>query len=152
MKTDYFPFFVQNNKQGRSATPPMNAPPFPSSPDLWDETLDLTPYINMSAYRVPETFSVERSYILFSTMGLRHLVVVDEFNRVRGMVTRKDLLGYRIDAAVSRLRRNQSFVVPQESPNANDDSDTIGLTSGGGANGNATASRRNTSGEGGDMA
>lgn len=33
--------------------------------------------------RVPESFTLERAYILFSTMGLRHLVVVDEHNRVR---------------------------------------------------------------------
>ena len=36
--------------------------------------------------------------------GCRHLVVVDEHNRVRGMVTRKDLLGYRLDEAVQRAR------------------------------------------------
>lgn len=35
------------------------------------------------AVRVPESFTLERAYILFSTMGLRHLVVVDEHNRVR---------------------------------------------------------------------
>lgn len=86
--------------EGRPPTPQH----FPSAPALWDEVLDLTPYINMAAHRVPETFSVERAYLLFSTMGLRHLVVVDENNRVRGIVTRKDLLGYRLDEAVMRAR------------------------------------------------
>jgi H+/Cl- antiporter ClcA len=86
--------------EGRPPTPQH----FPAAPALWDETLDLTPYINMAAYRVPESFSVERAYVLFSTMGLRHLVVVDENNRVRGIVTRKDLLGYRLDEAVMRAR------------------------------------------------
>ena len=86
--------------EGRPPTPQH----FPSAPALWDELLDLTPYINMAAHRVPETFSVERAYLLFSTMGLRHLVVVDECNHVRGIVTRKDLLGYRLDEAVSRAR------------------------------------------------
>ena len=106
-----------------------------------------------AAIRVPESYTLERAYILFSTMGLRcvpggwvrwggwggwgglagggmpssqrmptgwidaapplagwlahgcrHLVVVDEHNRVRGMVTRKDLLGYRLDEAVQRAR------------------------------------------------
>lgn len=78
---------------------------FPTAVGLMDEELDLTPYINTSAHRVPESFSVERAYVLFSTMGLRHLVVVDECNRVRGIVTRKDLLGYKLDEAVERVRR-----------------------------------------------
>ena len=86
--------------EGRPPTPQH----FPTAPALWDEILDLTPYINMAAYRVPESFSVERAYVLFSTMGLRHLVVVDERNRVGGIVTRKDLLGYRLDEAVMRAR------------------------------------------------
>ena len=70
--------------------------------NLWEEELDLFPYINMSAYRVSESFSVEKAYFLFTTMGLRHLVVVDQSNHVRGIVTRKDLLGYRIDEALLR--------------------------------------------------
>lgn len=53
--------------------------------------------------------SLERAYILFRNMGLRHLVVVDEHNRVRGIVTRKDLLGFKLDEAVGRaLRRVES--------------------------------------------
>jgi chloride channel 7 len=72
-----------------------------SSRHLWDEELDLYPYINMSAYRVSETFSVEKAYLLFTTMGLRHLVVVDESNRVKGIVTRKDVLPYKLQEAAS---------------------------------------------------
>lgn len=83
--------------EGRPLTPAH----FPNDPGLWEEVLDLTPYINTSALRVPESFTLERSYILFSTLGLRHLTVVDEHNRVKGMVTRKDLLGYRLDDAVA---------------------------------------------------
>jgi chloride channel 7 len=83
---------------------PPTAGHYPAEPALWEEVLDLTPYINMAAHRVPETFSVDRAYVLFSTMGLRHLVVVDEHNRVRGIVTRKDLLGFKLDGAVARAR------------------------------------------------
>ena len=46
--------------------------------------------------------SLERAYIMFRTMGLRHMLVVDEHNRVKGIVTRKDLLGFRLDEAVSK--------------------------------------------------
>ncbi|KAL4529321.1 hypothetical protein Ndes2526A_g04115 [Nannochloris sp. 'desiccata'] len=100
--------------EGRPPTPQH----FPTAPALWDETLDLTPYINMAAYRVPESFSVERAYVLFSTMGLRHLVVVDERNRVRGIVTRKDLLGYRLDEAVMRARTGAAGAPELLSPSA----------------------------------
>jgi len=77
-----------------------------SSANFWEEELDLFPYINMSTYRVSESFSVEKAYLLFTTMGLRHLVVVDEANHVRGIITRKNLLGYRIDEAIESARRS----------------------------------------------
>ena len=48
---------------------------------------------------------MERAYILFRSMGLRHLVVVDEANRVQGIVSRKDLLGFRLDEALGRALR-----------------------------------------------
>jgi len=46
--------------------------------------------------------SLERAYIMFRNMGLRHLLVVDEHNRVKGIVTRKDLLGFKLDEAVGK--------------------------------------------------
>lgn len=53
--------------------------------------------------------SLERAYIIFRTMGVRHLLVVDEHNRVKGIVTRKDLLGFRLDEAVGKaLKRVES--------------------------------------------
>lgn len=56
--------------------------------------------------QVQEALSLERAYILFRNMGLRHLVVVDEHNRVKGIVTRKDLLGFKLDEAVGRALRH----------------------------------------------
>jgi CBS domain containing-hemolysin-like protein len=52
--------------------------------------------------QVPESMSLERAYIMFRNMGLRHLLVVDDYNRVKGIVTRKDLMGFKLDEAVSR--------------------------------------------------
>lgn len=46
--------------------------------------------------------SLERAYIMFRNMGLRHLLVVDEHNRVKGIVTRKDVLGFKLDEAVGK--------------------------------------------------
>ena len=54
--------------------------------------INLTRYINRSAMSIPETFSVQRSFTIFRVLGLRHLTVVDTWNRVKGLVTRKDLM------------------------------------------------------------
>lgn len=43
--------------------------------------VDLSPYLNQSSPCVQTKFSLHRTYILFRTLGLRHLVVVDEMNR-----------------------------------------------------------------------
>ncbi|GFH29879.1 chloride channel protein, partial [Haematococcus lacustris] len=64
--------------------------------DIDEMSVDLLPYTNTSSFVVPDSFSVERTYILFRTMGLRHLMVIDQHNHVRGIVTRKDLLGFRL--------------------------------------------------------
>lgn len=59
--------------------------------------------------QVQDSLSLERAYILFRSMGLRHLVVVDDHNHVQGIVTRKDLMGFRLDEALTKvLRRVQS--------------------------------------------
>jgi chloride channel 7 len=47
---------------------------------------------------VQEDFSLARAYSLFTSMGVRHLIVVDEVNRVRGIITRKDLTGSKLEA------------------------------------------------------
>lgn len=56
---------------------------------LEDQVLDLTPFINTSAVKVDESFSLERAYVVLRTLGLRHLIVVDINNCVQGIVTRK---------------------------------------------------------------
>lgn len=47
-----------------------------------------TPYINRSCLAIPDTFSLHRTYIIFRTLGLRHLPVVNIRNRVVGIITR----------------------------------------------------------------
>ena len=51
--------------------------------------LDLGPYVNTSTPAVQSSFSVERAHMLFRSLGLRHLTVVDAHNRVKGILTRK---------------------------------------------------------------
>jgi hypothetical protein len=59
-------------------------------------------FVNRSAYMVQEEFSLARAYALFTSMGVRHLVVVDELNRVCGIITRKDLAPGQLNSAHHR--------------------------------------------------
>ena len=46
-------------------------------------------YMSISVHKIDEDFSLHRTYILFRTLGLCHLVVTDIRNRVVGVITRK---------------------------------------------------------------
>uniref|UniRef100_A0A8C2K1L2 Chloride channel protein n=1 Tax=Cyprinus carpio TaxID=7962 RepID=A0A8C2K1L2_CYPCA len=58
--------------------------------------MDLTEFMNPTPYTVPQETSLPRVFKLFRALGLRHLVVVDNENRVVGLVTRKDLARYHV--------------------------------------------------------
>ncbi|XP_029914227.1 H(+)/Cl(-) exchange transporter 7 isoform X1 [Myripristis murdjan] len=58
--------------------------------------MDLTEFMNPTPYTVPQETSLPRVFKLFRALGLRHLVVVDDQNRVVGLVTRKDLARYHL--------------------------------------------------------
>ncbi|XP_008413938.1 H(+)/Cl(-) exchange transporter 7 isoform X2 [Poecilia reticulata] len=58
--------------------------------------MDLTEFMNPTPYTVPQDTSLPRVFKLFRALGLRHLVVVDDDNRVVGLVTRKDLARYHV--------------------------------------------------------
>ena len=53
--------------------------------------LDVREYMDTAPYSLNESSSIARCYRLFRTMGLRHLVVLDDQHRVTGIVTRKDI-------------------------------------------------------------
>ncbi|CAH0474573.1 unnamed protein product [Peronospora belbahrii] len=55
---------------------------------LW---VDLTPYMNQTPYLIQEEAPFVRAYRLFRSAGLRHLVVVNRHNNVRGIITRHEL-------------------------------------------------------------
>ena len=56
--------------------------------------------MDTSALCVPESFAAGRAYTLFCTLGLRALTVVGPGNEVVGLLTRKDLMPYRLEDAV----------------------------------------------------
>lgn len=67
--------------------------------------MDTAPYtINASA-------SVQRCYRFFRTMGLRHLVVLDNDHRVTGIITRKDITEHRLEHHWFQEVLNSTFFV-----------------------------------------
>jgi chloride channel 7 len=69
-----------------------------------ERTLDLRPYANTAPYTINETASIQRTYRLFRTLGLRCLCVVNHNNKVVGVITRKDLLPDALSRALLRGR------------------------------------------------
>ena len=79
-------------------------------PHFKEVYIDLEQYINKSAPRIEENFSLHRTYIVFRTLGLRHLMVVDMASRVVGIITRKDLMGFNLEEKlVNRKLRGYSI-------------------------------------------
>ncbi|TYZ57389.1 hypothetical protein PybrP1_008345, partial [[Pythium] brassicae (nom. inval.)] len=68
--------------------------------DLW---MDLTPYMNPT----PHTTPVPRAFRLFRSLGLRHLIVLNRRNEVRGIITRKDLTPSHLKACLESLSETE---------------------------------------------
>ena len=74
------------------------------------------PFINQSATKIDKDFSLHRTYLLFRTLGLRHLMVTDSRNRCVGMITRKDLLAFQIaERLIEKDGEDEVFEVSLES-------------------------------------
>eukprot|EP01084_Bolivina_argentea_P233187 392811_1 len=69
----------------------------------------LTQYINKSSFVIYQTTSISRAYILFRTMGLRHLTCINNQNKIVGVVTRYDLLGVNIEQRVDKYIQTHKF-------------------------------------------
>jgi len=74
--------------------------------------IDLRPHCDRSPYVVNEQLPLRRVFRLFTTMGLRHLVVTDAHSCVVGMITRKDFLKTRVDEwrTLASVRREESHL------------------------------------------
>lgn len=62
---------------------------------------------------VKSDFSLHRTYIIFRTLGLRHLTVtsIDGYE-VAGIITRRDLMGYSLEAKLDHTKQNlKNFTV-----------------------------------------
>lgn len=56
--------------------------------------------VDTSAVTVRANFPIQRAFIIFRSLGLRHMTVVDSRNCPVGMVTRKELLGMHIEHGI----------------------------------------------------
>ena len=66
------------------------------TPEDMNCTIDLNPYMNQSPYSVLNCTPLPRIFNLFRALGLRHLLVVNDCNQVVGVVTRKNIVKYRV--------------------------------------------------------
>ncbi|XP_013398870.1 H(+)/Cl(-) exchange transporter 7-like [Lingula anatina] len=86
------PFSLQDFMDAKSRNLPVESM-------LTDEerecVLDLKPFMNPSPFSVAEIASLPKVFTLFRGLGLRHLIVVNDDNEVKGIITRKDLAKYR---------------------------------------------------------
>ena len=73
----------------------------PGEDNCW---LDLRPYANTAPYTINETASIQRTYRLFRTLGLRFLCVTNHNNQVVGIITRKDLIHNSLEDCLLRGR------------------------------------------------
>ena len=82
------------------------------------------PFINQSATKIDENYSLHRTYMLFRTLGLRHLMVIDDHNRCVGMITRQDLVPINITERLhSKVEDVQEAVVHMNRLDSERDSD-----------------------------
>ncbi|XP_064648875.1 H(+)/Cl(-) exchange transporter 7-like isoform X2 [Lineus longissimus] len=80
-----------------------------SSEAKWEHIwIDLARFVNKSSPTIPEHFSLHRTYILFRTLGLRHLTIVNQRNQVVGVISRKDLMGFNLEETLEALREKEN--------------------------------------------
>lgn len=60
-------------------------------PYFYEEELDLTPYYNLFPPTITSDTPMIKTYELFRSLGMRHLVVINKHYEPVGMITRKDL-------------------------------------------------------------
>ncbi|ELT96405.1 hypothetical protein CAPTEDRAFT_203043 [Capitella teleta] len=65
------------------------------SPDEYDSVIDLRMHMDRAPYSIQDEISLPRVFKLFRGLGLRHLIVVTDRNRVAGVITRINLARFR---------------------------------------------------------
>lgn len=95
---------------------------YASDPRYSSLYIDLKMFANQSALSIPEKFSLQRTYIIFRTLGLRHLTVVDCRNSVKGVITRKDLMGFYMEERLEEKMKRRPTLELDDLQNRGTDS------------------------------
>ena len=69
-------------------------------------------FINISVPKIDKDYSLYRTYVIFRTLGLRHLVVVDVHNHVVGLITRKDVMPFKMQERLESLLEQTTTLSP----------------------------------------
>ncbi|KPA76661.1 putative chloride channel protein [Leptomonas pyrrhocoris] len=114
-----------NHCEGRDPTEflPPSRQPRPTQMSLY-------PHVDTSAFTVLDTTALSCVYDMFTTLGLRHLIVVDRSNYAVGVITRKDLTGDHLSRVQTEEDRRRA---PPRTGN--------GQGNGGGASSSAVTAR-----------
>ena len=62
--------------------------------------IDFTDVVSSGSVTVQESFPIQRAFIIFRSLGLRHMTIVNKYNVPVGIITRKELLGMHIEHGV----------------------------------------------------
>jgi chloride channel 7 len=76
--------------------------------------MDLRPFMQRSPFVINEQASLSRAYRLFRTMGLRHMFVGPTYPRVRGIITRKDIITDNGKLALGRKATTMMGVIHED--------------------------------------
>ncbi|GAQ89049.1 chloride channel protein [Klebsormidium nitens] len=109
-------------ENGGASSSPNGSPTDAVGRDVANLALDLTPFMNRAPLTVRRECSAQRVYILFRSLGLRHLLVVSSRNLVIGIITRKDLVNAertfegRIESYEDQVSRHSRQATPNTHP------------------------------------
>jgi len=95
--------------------------------------------------KVDKDYSLYRTYVIFRTLGLRHLVVVNVHNHVVGIITRKDLMPFRMQERLETLLEQTTTLAAETQFELNGDIPKHLLDSGKGSTYSTRASRTRSS-------
>ncbi len=78
--------------------------------------IDLTSYIDTAAHTIHVSASAGRAYRMFRTLGLRHLIVVSDENKIAGITTRANFAALDVETAENAVKlARQASMTPSAS-------------------------------------